>query len=433
MNTPSPSSCFLGCIADDVTGATDLAINLVQGGFRVVQFLGVPASSAIENCQADAVVIALKSRSIPSQEAIQISLASLDALRDAGCQRFYFKYCSTFDSTSKGNIGPVAEALMDALDVKQTIYCPAFPAAGRTVYQGHLFVFDKLLNESGMENHPLNPMQDANLRRVLGAQTQRPVGNLRLQKQFGGLKDQIGELEQANVRNIVADACSDADLDQIAAAVTAFRLLTGGSGLAKSLPAAYRKAGLIEPSSHQPTLPQIEGRSVIFAGSCSKATNAQVRWMEQRCPTYKLNLEQLIQDSASEIEAALSWAGGQPANKPVLFASTQAEAQLAETQERYGPDIIANRIEQCFGKLAKRLVDDLQVRKLVVAGGETSGAIVGALEIQALRIGPEICTGVPWTETVPLDSGSTPQLALALKSGNFGEQDFFETALGMLP
>ncbi|MFN3192491.1 MAG: 3-oxo-tetronate kinase [Aureliella sp.] len=433
MNSSPESTCFLGCIADDVTGATDLAINLVQGGFRVVQFLGVPTPDSIRECNADAVVIALKSRSIPCREAIKLSLASLQSLRNAGCQRFYFKYCSTFDSTATGNIGPVAEALMDEIGINQTIYCPAFPAAGRTVYQGHLFVFDQLLNESGMENHPLNPMDDANLVRFLGNQTQRKVGNLRLQEQFGSLTSQLDELEQAGISNVITDACSESDLDRIAEAVIDFPLVTGGSGLAKSLPAAYRSASLLEPASHKPHLPKVGGRSAILAGSCSKATNAQVQWMEDRCPVYKPDLNRLIDNHESELDTAICWAKKHLADDPILFASTQDATQLAATQARFGSDKIATQIEIFFGKLAKQLVDQFQVRKLVVAGGETSGAVVAALDIQGLRIGPEISTGVPWTETISSSTPQTPQLALALKSGNFGEQDFFESALGMLP
>lgn len=447
----------LGCIADDVTGATDLAINLVQGGMRVVQWFGVPTAEELReresthSVEADAIVVSLKSRSVPAADAIKQSLDALEALQALGAQRFYFKYCSTFDSTPKGNVGPVAEALLERLKTRGTIYCPAFPAAGRTVYQGHLFVFDKLLNESGMENHPLNPMTDANLVRFLAQQTTRPVGHARsesLSDSTGFTSDsnsnsnsasqaasrhlaaRLHELHQAGTPHVVLDACNDRDLRECAAAVADLPLVTGGSGLAKYLPEAYRHIGLLESQDHSAKLPNIEGRSAILAGSCSRATQAQVEYMQAKCPVWKINVAEAIQDPNTLVDSILRWSSEQPAVQPLLISSTQSAAQRgtpsAENKQT------ATAIESVFGKLAKGLVSELNVRRLVVAGGETSGAVVAALGINVLKIGPEICTGVPWTESLGGTTTSDTPLALALKSGNFGEVDFFETALGML-
>ncbi|EMI52431.1 3-oxo-tetronate kinase [Rhodopirellula sallentina] len=432
QETSSQRTAVLGCIADDVTGATDLANNLVQGGMRVVQILGTPTPEMLRDLsEVDAVVVALKTRSIPAEDAIAMSRDSLKVLRENGATRFYFKYCSTFDSTDDGNIGPVAEALMDTLGVHQTVFCPAFPRAGRTVYRGHLFVGDSLLNESGMENHPLNPMTDANLVRFLSKQTSRRVGLVSyddIEEGSSAVEHQLSDLQGDGVAMVVTDTCGDAQLATLASACVSMPLVTGGSGLAHYLPDAYRKVGLLSSETHAPPIPNVEGRGLIVAGSCSKATNGQVEYMSGKCPTWSVDVSSLMSNRDAELERLIQWVGKTDASVPVLIASSARPEKIADLQSRFGAMEVALAIEGFLAEVTRRLVEELEFRRLVLAGGETSGAIVRELSIDALRIGPEICTGVPWTESI----GRQPSLALALKSGNFGDVDFFETALEML-
>lgn len=435
----SRQSPLLGCIADDVTGATDLATNLVQAGMRVVQILDLsslgPERSENPFVDVDAVVIALKTRSIDATEAIQQSLRALKLLQNSGIQRFYFKYCSTFDSTTKGNIGPVAEALMDALEVSQTIFCPAFPQAGRTVYQGHLFVNDKLLHESGMEHHPVNPMTDSNLMRVLGAQSNRKVGHLPVAGYSKGprfVTEELSRLQNDKKALVVADACDETHLMTLAQAVADMPLLTGGSALARYLPGPYRDAQLLKESPPKQSPPKRHGRSLIVAGSCSLATNAQVAWMRDKCPVWEVDVPAVMNDSAAEQQKVKLWAHAAIEQQPLLIASTATADSVAELQKQFGAAAVASAVEQFLAEVTDTLTKELLIGQLITAGGETSGAVVQKLGIQALRIGPEICTGVPWTEAVRKGSPSSPSLSLALKSGNFGSEDFFEAALEML-
>lgn len=424
----SKSSLFLGCVADDVTGATDMAINLVQGGMRTVQFFGVPTDGELDAVDADAVVVALKSRSIASEVAVVQSLRSLDVLRNAGAQRFFFKYCSTFDSTDEGNIGPVAEALLKALETRQTIFCPAFPRNGRTVYQGHLFVHGCLLNESGMEQHPLNPMTDANLVRVLDRQTNGRVGLLPYDAiKAGAVRAELESLARAGVDLVIADACDDDQLVAIARDVADMPLITGGSGIARWLPAAWRETGQLDAKTFEPTWSPVGGRAAILAGSCSAATRRQVDLMKTRCPSKPLDVPALMSDPKSALTDVLQWAALADSNSPVLIYSTSAADDVKELQNHYGVRPLATAIEEFLASMACELVSDHGVRRLVIAGGETSGAVVDRLGVRSIRIGPEICPGVPCTRTL----GARP-LALALKSGNFGEDDFFESALESL-
>ena len=420
----------LGCIADDVTGATDLAINLVQGGMCVVQMLGVPSAEELSQLDADAIVVALKTRSIPKREAIAHSLKGLAALKGIGVARFFFKYCSTFDSTEQGNIGPVAAAMMDSLGVPQTIFCPAFPRNGRTVYQGHLFVHGCLLNESGMEEHPLNPMTDANLVRFLGRQTDRTVGLLPYELLSGDheIEQRLRKLASSGVSMAITDACDDEQLERLADAVANMPLVTGGSGIAQYLPSAYRKVGLLSSRTYKPTLPDAVGRCLILSGSCSSATNQQVAWMQSKVPAWRIDVESVVSDAESSLRAVVQWAKASEPNQPLLVYSTSPPGQVAELQRRHGALHVAQKIEDFLASVATNLVATIGVRRIVLAGGETSGAVVNKLGVRSLRIGPEICAGVPWTESM-----GEPRLALALKSGNFGSENFFEAALEMLP
>lgn len=422
----------LGCIADDVTGATDLATNLVQGGMRVVQVVGIPDTALLSQLSdVDAVVVALKTRSIRAELAVEQSLTALSVLQQMGVSKFYFKYCSTFDSTDHGNIGPVAAALMTQLGTDQTIFCPAFPKAGRTVYRGHLFVAGNLLHESGMQHHPLNPMRDANLLRVLAKQSPCQVGHLSYDHYIRGpaaISQRLQELRDGQTPFVIADACDDGHLQQLAAAVTSIPLVTGGSGLARYLPDAYRAAGILATSEFQPTVPAAIGRSAIVAGSCSTATNGQVQYMRSSCACWSVDVAAVMLDGTAELKRFQEWVPSTKGDETILLTSTAAPDVVSVAQRRFGVEAVAEQVEQFLAAATAMLVAEFGVRRLVLAGGETSGAIVQNLGVRVLRIGPEICTGVPWTETV----GTVPSLALALKSGNFGEVDFFQTALEML-
>jgi uncharacterized protein YgbK (DUF1537 family) len=412
---------ILGIIADDFTGATDIAGMLVKNGMRTLQTIGVPAQGAIPD-DVDAVVVALKTRSIAPGDAIAQSLDALAALQKAGCVRFFFKYCSTFDSTDRGNIGPVGDALLDALGAAQAIYCPAFPENGRTIFFGHLFVGDLLLSDTHMRHHPLNPMTDASLVRVLARQTRHKVGLAPLKVVQAGsasLRAALDGLAAGGVRHVIVDAVADTDLGIIGEAVGDDLLVTGGSGVALGLPAAYRRRGLLAHKSGADALPRVGGSAAVLAGSCSAATLGQIAHF--RGAHLALDTDAICRGEPVG-EQALAWARGKLGNGPILLsASAQPEAVKA-LQEKYGVETSSHAIESTMAALARGLVA-AGVGRLVVAGGETSGAVVGALDVTALRIGPEIDPGVPWTASV----GGKP-LLLALKSGNFGAPDFFTKA-----
>ena len=411
------ASPILGAVADDVTGATDLCNTLVREGMRTVQTMGVPRG--VELPEADAVVVGLKTRTAPVAQAVGESLAALEWLRELGAERFFFKVCSTFDSTPEGNVGPVGDALLDALGAEIAVVCPAFPANGRTVYQGHLFVGDRLLSESSMAHHPLTPMTDPDLVRFLALQTPRGVGlvpHAAVRSGPAAVSTRVEELRRDGAAYAVCDALTDDDLRTIGAAAAGLPLLTGGSGLALGLPESYRRAGLLAERAHAPIDPPAAGPAAVLAGSCSAATQEQVRRLAERRPSFTVGPETDVDALASEAAHAL-------ADGPVLLASTASPDEVARTQERLGAQQAGALIEEKLGALARRLVAG-GVRTLVVAGGETSGAVVHALGIEALAVGPEIAPGVPW-----MTSLGDPPLTLALKSGNFGGPDFFLDAL----
>jgi uncharacterized protein YgbK (DUF1537 family) len=422
----SPVRPLLGCIADDFTGATDLANMLVRGGMRTVQSIGIPTAEMAADLDADAIVIALKSRTTPAAEAVEESLAALEWLRERGCEQIFFKYCSTFDSTAAGNIGQVSEALLKKLGSDFTLACPAFPENGRTIFRGHLFVQDQLLNECGMQHHPLTPMTDANLVRVLQSQTQQKVGLLRydsIAKGVEGVRSKIAELRADGVSMAIADALSDADLYTLGEACADLPLLTGGSGLALGLPGNFRKAGKLRDIDAA-RLEPVTGDEVVLAGSASVATNGQVAaWLEAKRPGLRINPLEL---SAGHpvVEQALEFARN--AGETVLIYATSSPDEVKAVQQQLGVERAGAIVEDALGQIAKGLLD-AGVRRFVVAGGETSGAVVQALGVQLLKIGAQIDPGVPAT----VSSGAQP-LALALKSGNFGGRDFFSKALKQL-
>ena len=427
--TITSKRALLGCIADDFTGATDLANMLVRGGMRTVQTIGVPTSN--EAVEADALVVALKSRTIPAADAVAQSLAALDWLRAQGCRQFFFKYCSTFDSTDAGNIGQVTDALLDALRADTgatafTIACPAFPENGRTIYRGHLFVGDTLLNESGMENHPLTPMRDANLVRVLQRQTGSKVGLVRhdaVAKGVSRVRESIDALRNDGVRMAIADAVSDEDLYILGEACADLALITGGSGVALGLPGNFRRAGLLAEQADAAQLPRVEGLSVVLAGSASKATNAQVAMWRETRSSFRID-PLAVARGEPVIEQALAFAQEHfDKAQPVLIYATATPDEVKAVQRELGVSEAGHLVETTLASIARGL-RERGVRKFVVAGGETSGAVVQALGVHTLRIGAQIDPGVPATAT----TGAEP-LALALKSGNFGSTDFFEKAL----
>lgn len=421
---------LLGCIADDFTGATDLANNLVRAGMRVVQSIGVPAGPVDEG--VDAVVVALKSRTIAPADAIAQSLQALEWLQAQGANgrapQIYFKYCSTFDSTPQGNIGPVTDALMDALGCGFTIATPAFPDNQRTVFKGHLFVGDVLLSDSGMRNHPLTPMTDANLVRVLQAQTRRKVGlidHVAVAQGEAAIRARIAALQAEGVGMAVVDAVSNDDLLRLGPALAGMPLVTAGSGVAIGLPANFG----IQPTAQAAALPPAGGLQAVVSGSCSVATNAQVaHFIASGRPALAL---EPLRIAAGEDEAgkALAWARQHIASGPVLIYSTAESAAVKAVQGRLGVEQAGALVEQTIAAIARGLVE-MGVRQLVVAGGETSGACVQALGIEQMRIGPQIDPGVPWCHAA---SPLAPQgLHLTLKSGNFGTTDFFTKAFGAL-
>ncbi len=418
---------LLGCIADDFTGATDLANNLVRGGMRTLQTIGVPAAPLAG--EVDAVVVALKSRTVPAAEAVAQSLAALAWLKRAGCRQFYFKYCSTFDSTPQGNIGPVAEALMQALGANIAIACPAFPTNARTIYMGNLFVGELPLSESGMRHHPLTPMTDANLVRVLQAQSKGKVGLVAWNAVAAGapaIRARFAALEAEGVRLAVVDAISDADLHAIAAACADHLLITAGSGVAIGLPDNFRRAGLLPPRTDAAELPRVAGLAAVISGSCSQATNGQVaHWIASGRAAIRIDPFELA-GGGDVAAAALRQAAPLLGAGPVLFYATAAPEEVKAVQAKLGVARAGALVEQALAGIAQGLIAR-GVTRLVVAGGETAGAVVQALGIAALKIGPQIDPGVPWTAA----QGAHPIL-LALKSGNFGSRDFFVKSLTQL-
>ena len=415
----------LGCIADDFTGATDLANNLVRAGMRVVQTIGVPEGPLA--APVDAVVVALKSRTVPAADAVAQSLAALRWLQAQGAAQVYFKYCSTFDSTPAGNIGPVTDALMDALGCDFTIATPAFPDNQRTVFKGHLFVGDVLLSDSGMKDHPLTPMTDANLVRVLQAQTRRRVGVIDHRTVAAGpeaITARIAALRADGVGIAIVDALSNDDLLRLGPALRALPLVTAGSGVAIGLPANFG----IAPSAQAAALPPATGLRAIVSGSCSGATQGQVRaFVDAGGAAMALDPLQVAREPGT-VEAVLAWAAPRLAQGPVLVHSTADPAAVRAVQSQLGVHEAGALMERTLAAIARGLVADAGVRQLVVAGGETSGACVQALGITQLQIGAQIDPGVPWCYA---RAGEVP-LHVALKSGNFGGRDFFTRAFEVL-
>ena len=416
---------LLGAVADDFTGATDLANMLARSGMRTVLALGCPVPGAPVP-QAEAVVVALKSRTAPVADAVSESVASWRWLAAGGAEQCYFKYCSTFDSTREGNIGPVALALMKETDAGFTIYDPAFPEAGRTVYQGHLFVFDQLLSDSPLKDHPLTPMTDSNLLRWLSPQLGgEKVGLIPVAALDAGasvVRQRMDELKAANVRHAIVDTLTNAHLETLGKACAGMRLVTGGSGLGLGLPDTFADR-LVGGDADQ--LPPIGGPAVMLSGSCSAATNAQVaRWEADGGAVLRLDPLELA-DGTMTASAAWAWVTSQPQTS--LVAATAPPDKVREVQSRLGVQAAAALVEDTLSSVAV-MARDAGVRSFIVAGGETSGAVASALGVARLAVGPQISPGVPWCATL-----EEVPIALALKSGNFGAETFFADALESAP
>jgi 3-dehydrotetronate 4-kinase len=419
---------LIGAVADDITGATDLCLMLTRAGLRTVQVIGVPELGAVLP-DADAVVIALKSRTVLAQVAVEMSVSAAKALLQGGAEQILFKYCSTFDSTDAGNIGPVTAALMDLTGTDLTIACPAFPANGRTVYQGHLFVGGKLLSDSPMKDHPLTPMRDANLVRVLARQTSLPVGLVAADVVRGGVDDVragFAAARSAGQGIVITDALTNADLMVLGAACADMTLVTGASGIAMGLARNFVADGKVAQREMPATMPAPLGRAVVLVGSCSAATLGQVAAARAAgMPVLALDAAALADGRQTAAKAA-DWAVSQTDPLPPVICSSADAATLARIQAQLGREASGELVERTLANVAE-LLQGKGFTRFLIAGGETSGAVVAGLGVQSLHIGPEIDPGVPWTRCI-----DGPDLALALKSGNFGAPDFFVRAWSFL-
>ena len=417
---------FLGCIADDFTGATDLASMLARSGVNVSLRIGVPLSTPENTAEIE--VIALKTRSISASKAIEESLSALKWLKEAGAKKYFFKYCSTFDSTAEGNIGPVSEALMNELKVDQTIYCPAFPENGRSIYMGNLFVGQKLLSESSMKDHPLTPMNDSNLMRLLSAQVSRRVGladRIVVNSGVNSLKEKLISLKENDVPHVIVDAVADTDLDTIASACQDMDFISGGSALAMPLAEFYKASGKISENDNSFMNKKLNTGSIILSGSCSEMTIIQVKNFIQRgAAAFQLDPIDLAENGVKKV---LDWLSSQDFTKNIIIYATSDPDTVKKVQAELGVDMAGKIVEQGLSECAIA-ARELGIKNFIIAGGETSGAITKALNVRQLDIGIEIAPGVPWT----FSGKRNNQIALSLKSGNFGSEEFFTEALNKL-
>jgi uncharacterized protein YgbK (DUF1537 family) len=419
----------LGCIADDYTGASDLANTLTRCGLRTVQTIGIPADD-LELPEVDAVVVSLKSRSIAADLAVARSRAAEQWLRSRGADHVLFKICSTFDSTDQGNIGPVMDALRADAAAPIVLVTPAFPETGRTVYQGHLFVGHVPLHESPLKDHPLNPMHDSNLVRVLARQSRTEVGLLDLATIARGpeaVRAHLDALAAKGIGAAIADAVFGPDLETIGVVALTHRVSVGASGLGLGLARALVASGrVMAHAASAAEQKDVGGAAACLAGSCSQATLQQIARAEQSMPVLRLDAEQII--GGDEVARAVSWAKERISSGPILIASSSSPVQVAALQARHGRDAAGHAIEQAMADLAEALVQ-AGVRRLVVAGGETSGAVVDRLAIPGFLVGAEIAPGVPVLRAVGAEQGA---MLLALKSGNFGGPEFFREANNLM-
>lgn len=414
---------LLGVIADDFTGATDIASFLVENGISTVQLNGVPQDDF--TISSEAVVISLKIRSCLVQQAISAAQAALHWLKRHHCQRYYFKYCSTFDSTAQGNIGPLADALMQELHLPFTVFSPALPVNGRTVYQGYLFVMHQLLAESGMRHHPVNPMTDSYLPRLLEAQGTgrcQVIPFAVLEQGAAAVRRAIDTAQQEGYRYAVLDALNERHLEIQGEALQQMPLVTGGSGLAIGLARCLNRQQGNVKQAQQAGYP-VAGMAVVLAGSCSVMTNKQVACYRAMAPSHEIQVEHCLDETQRQHYACqlAQWTRDQSQDlAPMLYATLPPE-KLAHIQQRYGAKTASDAVEQLFAQITRHL-EQAGVKRFIVAGGETSGVVTSALNIQRFHIGPCIAPGVPWVRATDRD------ISLALKSGNFGDEYFFSRA-----
>ena len=412
---------LLGVIADDFTGATDIAGFLVENGMRTIQLNGIPTGDF--DASADAVVISLKSRSCPVDEAITDSVTALKWLQSQGCQQFYFKYCSTFDSTAEGNIGPVTDALLAELGESFTMVCPALPVNGRTVYNGHLFVFGELLSDSGMRNHPVTPMTDSSVVRMMDAQSEGVSGLVNFQTIEQGsdaVTARFNELKDQGSRYAVVDAFNAEHLVTLGQAAKSLKLITGGSGLAAGIAKNWTEH-LADQSDAKHAGSPVKAPTVVFSGSCSVMTNQQVAIYKDHAPHFAIDVKMCLTNKQYANEV-FDWVMThiQSELAPLVYATAEVTA-LKVIQDEYGADASSHAVEQFFSHLAIKLQRN-GVKNFIVAGGETSGVVTQSLGVKGFHIGPQIAPGVPWVKSVE------GELSLALKSGNFGDENFFAKA-----
>jgi uncharacterized protein YgbK (DUF1537 family) len=426
MNWPSrKAQRVVGCIADDLTGATDLGATLAARGMRTVILIGSDVPDQLAD-GAEAIVVALKSRTTPVAHAVEESLAALRLLQRLGFSRFIFKYCSTFDSTAQGNIGPVAERLLDALGQDLTLICPAFPANGRTVDRGTLFVWGVPLDKTTMATHPLTPMRDSSVMRLLTAQVDGSIALMPLHEVRRGpdaVREQLASMAEQGIRYVVPDAIDDADLVTIGEGAHDLSLVTGSSAVALGFPSGFVPSGG-QPLSGQGIKP--DGDSLIISGSCSQATQRQCAAFSGLHPARAFNVAAHL-GGDEQISATVEWVCGQRLGESVLVYSTAPPDEVADIQATFHRTEVGRTVEEALAEIAAGVVNRGRVRALAVAGGETAGAVVRRLGVRALAVGATIEPGVPWTFTL----GQEP-LALALKSGNFGSDHFFSTAFEAL-
>lgn len=420
-------SVVFGAIADDFTGATDLAGLLARSGYPVSLRIGLPKADPAGEPTAPFEIIALKCRTIPVVEAVAETRAALAWLKSAGARRFYWKYCSTFDSTAAGNIGPVAEALMADLGAAQTIYCPAFPENGRSIFMGHLFVGEQPLSESPMKDHPLTPMRDSSLLRLLKPQVGAPVGlanRLVVARGAEALRLRLAELQRQGVAHVIVDAVADADLRTIAEATLDMPLITGGSALAMPLPMLLAARGELAGGQERAQQPFVGGGQIVLSGSCSAMTQRQVAHYAPKALSYRLDPLVLAETGAG---AVIDWLRQRSIDEPKLIYATAAPEDVRAAQDRLGVERAGQIVEEALAEIAGE-AHRLGIRRFVVAGGESAGAVTTALGVTKLAIGAEIAPGVPWTFA---EVAGVP-VALALKSGNFGAETFFDDAWNRL-
>ncbi len=425
-------SLRLGCIADDYTGASDLANVLSRNGLRTVQTVGIPRSS-LALPEVDAVVVSLKSRSIEAERAVSLSLEAEQWLRERGAGHVLFKICSTFDSTDAGNIGPVIDALRDRAGAGPVLVNPAFPETGRSVFQGYLFVNGVPLHESPLKDHPLNPMRDSSLVRVLQRQSRAPVRLIpfaTVEQGSEAVRAALAAMPDAG--SVIIDAVAARHLDVLGQAALADPVSCGASGLGAGLARALVARDGIPPPAEATDAPRDRqaGRSAILAGSCSTATRQQIAAAEAAgIACHRLDVRRLLEGDAGAVVAeALRWTGERLPAGPVLVASSDTPDAVQAMQRSHGGAAASHAVEQALAAIAEGLLAE-GVGRLVVAGGETSGAVVDRLGLEAFLVGDEIAPGVPVLRTA---GANHPGLSVALKSGNFGGEDFFTRALSML-